>query len=74
AEYGMCTEPAAFGSKCVFPENEFPFAAKTLEDYAEVGRLKKPNCKTDGLCPLVLKRLHRAQGLDIRINQANCKR
>ena len=24
AEYGMCTEPSAFGARCMFPENEFP--------------------------------------------------
>ena len=26
AEYGMRTEPSAFGAKCIFPDNEFPFA------------------------------------------------
>ena len=26
AEYGMCTEPSAFGARCIWPENEFPFA------------------------------------------------
>ena len=26
SEFGMCTEPSAFGAKCVFPRNEFPFA------------------------------------------------
>ena len=24
SEYGMCTEPSAFGAKCVFWKNEFP--------------------------------------------------
>ena len=61
AEYGMCTEPSAFGAPCVFPENELPFARKVLYDYAEVRRLKKPDCKTGGLCPFVVKRLQRAQ-------------
>jgi uroporphyrinogen-III decarboxylase len=58
-EYGMCTEPSAFGCRCVFPENELPFAQKTLFDYAEVARLKKPSCQTDGLCPFAVKRLQR---------------
>lgn len=61
SEYGMCTEPSAFGVPCVFPENELPFARKILHDFAEVSRLKKPNCKTDGLLPFAMKRLHHAQ-------------
>ena len=61
AEYGMCTEPSAFGTKCVWPEDEFPFAEKTLFDYADVNRLKKPNCRTDGLLPFVTSRLQRCR-------------
>jgi uroporphyrinogen-III decarboxylase len=57
AEYGMCTEPSAFGTKCIWPENDFPFAEKVLHDYAEVNRLAKPNCRTDGLLPFAMKRL-----------------
>jgi len=57
AEYGMCTEPSAFGTRCVWPQNDFPFAKKTLEDYAQVNRLTKPDCRTDGMCPFVIKRL-----------------
>lgn len=61
AEYGMCTEPSAFGAKCVFPENEFPFAEKILADFADVAGLQRPNPRTDGLCPFVVKRLEHAQ-------------
>ena len=57
SEYGMCTEPSAFGAKCIWPENDFPFAGRMLMDYGEIARLKKPNCRTDGLCPFVIKRL-----------------
>jgi uroporphyrinogen decarboxylase len=57
SEYGMCTEPSAFGAKCVWYENAFPSVEKTLADYREVDRVRKPNCRTDGLAPLVLKRL-----------------
>lgn len=57
SEYGMCTEPSAFGAKGIFPENEFPFAEKVLDDVSKVGTLKKPNPKTDGLAPFMLKRL-----------------
>ena len=30
SEYGMCTEPSAFGSVCMWGEDEFPFAKKVL--------------------------------------------
>jgi len=53
----MCTEPSAFGAKCVWFENTFPSVEKVLYDYAEVERLKKPNCRTDGMLPYVIKRL-----------------
>jgi len=36
SEYGMCTEPSAFGAKGIFPENEFPFAEKVLDDISNV--------------------------------------
>ncbi|NLS93847.1 MAG: uroporphyrinogen decarboxylase [Planctomycetaceae bacterium] len=57
SEFGMCTEPASFGAKCVFPENEFPFAEKVLDSFDEVARLTKPDCRVDGLSPFVIKRL-----------------
>jgi uroporphyrinogen decarboxylase len=62
SEFGMCTEPAAFGTKCVWYENAFPSVERVMSDYAEIARLKKPNCHTDGLCPLVLKRLQHSRG------------
>jgi uroporphyrinogen decarboxylase len=61
AEYAMCTEPSAFGAKCIWPENDFPFAARMLADYSEIARLKKPNCRTDGMGPFVIKRLEHAR-------------
>lgn len=57
SEFGMCTEPSAFGAKCVFPENEFPFAEKVLENFDAVATLTKPDCRCDGLAPFVIKRL-----------------
>ena len=62
SEFGMCTEPSAFGSKCVFPEDEFPHAHKLLEDISQVDKLKKPNPATDGLLPFMLGRLTRMRG------------
>jgi uroporphyrinogen decarboxylase len=61
SEFGMCTEPSAFGAKCVFYENEFPFAEKRIGDVAQIDELTEPNPETDGLLPLVLKRLKRFQ-------------
>jgi uroporphyrinogen-III decarboxylase len=57
SEFGMCTEPAAFGAKCVFPRNEFPFADKAIRDVAAIDDLTEPDPATDGLLPFMLNRL-----------------
>ena len=57
SEFGMCTEPSAFGAKCVFPRNEFPFADKIIHDVAQIDDLAEPNPATDGLLPFMLNRL-----------------
>jgi len=57
AEFGMCTEPSAFGSKCSWRENELPFAEKIITDIKDVHSVRKPNPKIDGLPPFVLHRL-----------------
>ena len=62
AEFGMCTEPSAFGSKCSWPKNELPHADKIITDIKQVNSLVKPNPKTDGLPPFVLNRLKHYQG------------
>src|ERR1041384_6227646 len=46
SEFGMCTEPSAFGAKCVFYENEFPFAEKIISDVAQLDELAEPDPKT----------------------------
>ena len=61
SEYGMCTEPSAFGAKCVFWKNEFPFAEKTIHASEDIQNLKVPNPETDGLLPFMLNRLIKAQ-------------
>ena len=67
AEFGMCTEPSAFGAKCTWQENELPFADKIITDIAQVNDLAGANPKTDGLPPFVLNRLKHYQG---KIEQA----
>jgi uroporphyrinogen-III decarboxylase len=57
SEFGMCTEPSAFGARCMFPADQFPFAEPafgSIEDFAE---MKAPDPATHGFLPLVLNRL-----------------
>jgi len=61
SEYGMCTEPSAFGAKCSWPENDLPFADKTINYDLPFGSVPRPDPRTDGLLPLVLKRLLHAR-------------
>jgi uroporphyrinogen decarboxylase len=61
SEYGMCTEPSAFGSVSIWGENEFPFARKVLRSPSEVERLEKPDPRKHGLLPFVIKRLQHLQ-------------
>jgi len=62
AEFGMCTEPSAFGSRCRWGENEFPFAERVVSDIRAVHSIRTPDPRTDGLLPFVLKRLKHYQG------------
>jgi uroporphyrinogen decarboxylase len=61
SEYGMCTEPSAFGAKTIFWKNEFPFAEKTILNIEDIDKLTEPNVETDGLLPFMLNRLARSQ-------------
>ena len=61
SEFGMCTEPSAFGAKSIFHANEFPFAEKVITDVAQIDSLTEPNPATDGLLPFMLNRLKSAR-------------
>ena len=61
SEFGMCTEPSAFGANCTWQPNEMPYAGKVLDDIKSAGSLSKPNPKQDGLLPFVLNRLRHYQ-------------
>lgn len=61
SEYGMCTEPSAFGARCMFPVNEFPYAHKVIETTEDIDALAVPDPHTDGLLPFMLNRLKLAQ-------------
>ena len=57
SEFGMCTEPSAFGAKCSWQSDEMPYADKIIADIKESGSLSKPNTKKDGLLPFTINRL-----------------
>lgn len=61
SEFGMCTEPAAFGAECVWHENELPFAEKVITDAEQIRDLEIPDARTDGLCPAMIERLQKHQ-------------
>ncbi|MBI5009351.1 MAG: uroporphyrinogen decarboxylase [Bacteroidia bacterium] len=57
SEYGMCTEPSAFGSRMIFLEKNLPHAEKIITGIEEAESLPQPNVKTDGLLPFMISRL-----------------
>ena len=57
SEYGMCTEPSAFGARMIWPGKNLPHAEKTLHSIEDISRMPQPNVKTDGLLPFVINRL-----------------
>jgi uroporphyrinogen-III decarboxylase len=61
SEFGMCTEPSAFGARCSFPLNEFPHAHAVIQSADQIDSLMSPNPVSDGLLPFVLNRLRLAQ-------------
>ncbi len=61
SEFGMCTEPSAFGAKLVWNEFNLPHADKIISDISQAGTIKIPNPKTDGLLPFVIQRLENYQ-------------
>jgi uroporphyrinogen decarboxylase len=61
AEFGMCTEPSAFGAKCRWEESSLPHAEKISDDINVLCRLPKPDVRKDGLLPFVINRLKNTQ-------------
>lgn len=57
SEYGMCTEPSAFGAKCSFHDHELPYADKIIWQVEDIDTLTVPKPLQDGLAPFVLNRL-----------------
>ncbi len=61
SEYGMCTEPSAFGSRMIFLERNLPHAEKIISGIEEAAFLPQPNVKTDGLLPFMINRLRNSR-------------
>jgi uroporphyrinogen-III decarboxylase len=61
SEYGMCTEPSAFGSRMIFSPYSLPHAAKVADTLDAALSLPDPNVKTDGLLPFMISRLRNNQ-------------
>ncbi|MBN1388185.1 MAG: hypothetical protein JW965_07040 [Bacteroidales bacterium] len=57
SEYGMCTEPSAFGARLVWSEISLPHAGKVLRSIQDIDDLVKPGVETDGLLPFIIQRL-----------------
>lgn len=57
SEFGMCTEPSAFGTKCRWAQDDLPFAERIVKTVGDIAALEKPNPRTDGLLPFVVRRL-----------------
>ncbi len=57
SEFGMCTEPSAFGAKMIWTKHALPHADKIIADLSEADHIREPNPKTDGMLPFVLQRL-----------------
>jgi len=61
SEYGMCTEPSAFGSRLIWQEHELPFAEPVGRETEKALALTRPDVHSSGLLPFVLRRLVRAR-------------
>jgi uroporphyrinogen decarboxylase len=61
SEYGMCTEPSAFGARMKWMEHSLPHAEKIMHDISEAGKLPVPDVQTDGLLPFVISRLRNSE-------------
>jgi uroporphyrinogen decarboxylase len=57
SEYGMCTEPSAFGARSVWYTENLPHAEQVIHSSEDIARLPQPNVTRDGLLPFMINRL-----------------
>ncbi len=63
SEYGMCTEPSAFGARLTWSEDNLPHAHKIISATDDVFNIPTPNVKSDGLLPFVINRLKKNESI-----------
>ena len=61
AEFGMCTEPSAFGSNCRWQKEDLPYPEKISSDINALCQMPRPDVRKDGLLPRVINRLKNFQ-------------
>ncbi|MFA5688900.1 MAG: uroporphyrinogen decarboxylase family protein [Kiritimatiellales bacterium] len=65
SEYGMCTEPSAFGSRCMWNENNLPHADRIVDDVDNLPefckKFRRPDVTVAGMLPFVLSRVRRME-------------
>lgn len=57
SEYGMCTEPSAFGAKCIWNTIHLPHADRVITDLSQIRDIRIPDPTSDGLLPFIIQRL-----------------
>jgi uroporphyrinogen decarboxylase len=57
SEFGMCTEPSAFGTRSIWYPEYLPHAEKVVRTSNDIADLPQPNVKYDGLLPFMINRL-----------------
>jgi len=57
SEFGMCTEPSAFGARMKWLEQSLPHAEKIIRNIEDINILPDPDVTSDGLLPFVISRL-----------------
>lgn len=61
SEYGMCTEPSAFGARMKWMEQSLPHAEKVIRIIEDIQLLPSPDVRTDGLLPFMIERLRETE-------------
>lgn len=61
SEYGMCSEPSAFGAKSIWQTNDLPHADRVISDISEVSGMSCPDPASDGMLPFIIERLRKME-------------
>lgn len=59
ADYGMCTETSAFGSKCSWIESFLPHPGTIFREFDDAEDMEVPNPRVDGMPPFTASRMRR---------------